>query len=417
MKYGVIYYKDTDNIGDDIQTYAAYKFLPRVDYCIDREHMSDFVPDKKEFVKVIANGWYNHDKSSFLFSPYIYPLMVSMHFSKNDLITNPGYTFLDGYAKEKLKWFEPIGCRDENTAKELNKLGYKTFFSACLTMTIDPIGEKKEEDYICAVDLKPEVLEHLKSITDSEIREVSHWLIFDKDYSYEEKRKIIEEYTFKSFEDRAKYVEKNANLSFEERMKNVEDLLKVYQNAKLVITDRIHVALPCLALGTPVLLIFYEHNSDRIETFKQFLVNCTEEDFFKFKKEDLEFTNKKDFVKYRNKLKKMAAEFVLSDELPKYELPDIDVYKDFVNRTNYIKDMYKDRLYVANSSLREKEDELKKCREEKENEFKKCREEKEELRAKINELSTLADEYTRIKGSKTWKIIGKYYDRKLKKKS
>ena len=71
-KYGVILYKDTDNIGDDIQTYAAYKKLPRVDYIIDRENMLEFVPEKKEMVKVIANGWFNHNKQRFLFSIHTY---------------------------------------------------------------------------------------------------------------------------------------------------------------------------------------------------------------------------------------------------------------------------------------------------------------------------------------------------------
>ena len=37
MKYGLLYYKDTVNIGDDIQTYAARRFLPHIDYYIDRE--------------------------------------------------------------------------------------------------------------------------------------------------------------------------------------------------------------------------------------------------------------------------------------------------------------------------------------------------------------------------------------------
>ena len=34
-----------------------------------------------------------------------------------------------------------------------------------------------------------------------------------------------------------------------------EDLLHKYAKAKLVITSRIHCALPCLALGTPVIFV------------------------------------------------------------------------------------------------------------------------------------------------------------------
>ena len=47
MKYGLLYYKDTDNIGDDIQSYASERFLPRIDYMIDRENLEKFIPNKK----------------------------------------------------------------------------------------------------------------------------------------------------------------------------------------------------------------------------------------------------------------------------------------------------------------------------------------------------------------------------------
>lgn len=36
-KYGLIVFKNTDNIGDDIQSYAQSQFLPHIDYVIDRE--------------------------------------------------------------------------------------------------------------------------------------------------------------------------------------------------------------------------------------------------------------------------------------------------------------------------------------------------------------------------------------------
>ena len=42
MKFGVVIHKPTMNLADDIQTYAAAKLLPHVDYQIDREYISDF---------------------------------------------------------------------------------------------------------------------------------------------------------------------------------------------------------------------------------------------------------------------------------------------------------------------------------------------------------------------------------------
>ncbi|HEY0092602.1 MAG TPA: polysaccharide pyruvyl transferase family protein, partial [Flavobacterium sp.] len=43
--------------------------------------------------------------------------------------------------------------------------------------------------------------------------------------------------------------------SHEEKFAMAEDLLNKYARAKLVITSRIHCALPCLAMGTPVIFV------------------------------------------------------------------------------------------------------------------------------------------------------------------
>ena len=48
MKYGLIVFKETENIGDDIQSYAAIKYLPQVDYYIEREKLDEFVPENEE---------------------------------------------------------------------------------------------------------------------------------------------------------------------------------------------------------------------------------------------------------------------------------------------------------------------------------------------------------------------------------
>src|SRR5690606_18727181 len=53
--------------------------------------------------------------------------------------------------------------------------------------------------------------------------------------------------------------------SEEQRFKEAERFLNIFSKAKLVITSRIHCALPCLALGTPVIFINYgfSNNSDQ----------------------------------------------------------------------------------------------------------------------------------------------------------
>ena len=133
MKFGLVLNKGTDNIGDDIQSYAAMRFLPSVDYVIDREGMDTF-ESNGERVKAIMNGWYMYNKSNWPPSESIDPLWVSVHISKNDYF-GIGERFLDGLGGEYLKYYAPIGARDVSTLELLRKKGIPAYLSGCLTLT------------------------------------------------------------------------------------------------------------------------------------------------------------------------------------------------------------------------------------------------------------------------------------------
>ena len=47
----------------------------------------------------------------------------------------------------------------------------------------------------------------------------------------------------------------NVGVTDDEKMQQARDLVKLYAGAKLVITSRIHAALPCLGVETPVIFI------------------------------------------------------------------------------------------------------------------------------------------------------------------
>ena len=112
MKYGVIVYKKTKNIGDDIQSYAAAQLLPQVDYYIEREHLDVFRSNEQEAVNVIVNGWMMYNKLGWPISPCINPLYLSMHFWENDAL-GVNDLFLQGLGSEDLRKHEPVGCRDK----------------------------------------------------------------------------------------------------------------------------------------------------------------------------------------------------------------------------------------------------------------------------------------------------------------
>jgi hypothetical protein len=59
-----------------------------------------------------------------------------------------------------------------------------------------------------------------------------------------------------------------------------EGLLRFYQGASLVVTTRLHASLPCLALGTPILMVNRKGvlNDYRISSFVPYINHTTPED-------------------------------------------------------------------------------------------------------------------------------------------
>ena len=327
MKYGLIIYKDTENIGDDVQSYAAERFLPRVDYIIDRDDVTSFYPKEKEYVASIINAWWMNKKFNWPPSPYIYPKMISMHFTHWDTIYHiyPKH-ITTGYGKEYLKKHEPVGCRDSSTERLLKENGIKAYFSGCMTLTINKFQGIEKEDYILLVDTTDAIYEKVKKMTNKRVIRMTN--------------------------NRDK--EENSSLSWDIRKKNVEEYLKAIQKASLVITPRLHCALPSLALQTPVLLINYELNDDRTEDFKKLLYSTTEEEFLRDKhKYNIEKPkeNKSDYLKIRKNLEKECFEFIeqtKNSELDVSLLPEIRDYEDFTRRSNFQKNLLIDSFQNLN---------------------------------------------------------------------
>lgn len=339
MKYGIMYYKETDNIGDDIQTYTAIKFLPHIDYYIDREDLNCFIPEKKEYVSMIMNGWFLHNKAAWPPSPYINPLLTSMHFTCLEKV-DVGERYLQGLGGEYLKSHQPIGSRDIETQKRLSRNGIENYFSGCMTLTINQFDNIKKQEYICLVDVDEKSAKLVKENTNREIKEITHKLDLE-----ETKKK-----------------------SFEERMQNVEELLKTYQAAHLVITNRLHVALPCVALGTPVILVHKENfEVDRLGTYLQYVNSYSDKEFEKLEIKEIIEKPKENSTKYfeiRNSLIKQCEDFIEQCEkeeivLPKSELPHIDEYTEYAKRIKWYQQLNEEIRVKAKNNIYEAEEKYK----------------------------------------------------------
>ncbi len=272
-KYGLMIYSlkgPTYNVGDYIQSLAAKQYLPKTDIFINREKLKDYSADK---VDMIMNGWYIRNPKQFQPSAKINPLYISFHLNHKVSEEILGDEKNISYLKSK----SPIGCRDYYTMQALQSKGIDAYFSSCLTTTLDlEYSSKEKTDNIYFAD----ALSHLE-VWDVYINNLMHRNIFEAllkillGYKYNSrfnKRKILLDKLF-SKEILTKAINISHHLSQkhseEKRFEQAQNILKKYATAKLVVTSRIHVALPCLALGTPV--IFINHGFGNDSRFKNIL--------------------------------------------------------------------------------------------------------------------------------------------------
>lgn len=226
-KLAVVYFKDSLNIGDDIQTYAAARLLPKVDYYLDRESLNK--PPTDEKIKLICSGWFMKKPENWPPAPNIEPLFISMHIDSSSDVHKH---MLSGELLEYYKKHEPIGCRDWYTVDLFRNAGVEAYFSGCLTLTVAPDHEVKRNKTVYLVE------PFTKFIS-------KHYI------KYNLKRLIPKQET-PNVEYVSHYPIQLNNKPIAERLKEAKNLLDKYAAARMVITSRIHCALPSLGLDTPV---------------------------------------------------------------------------------------------------------------------------------------------------------------------
>lgn len=234
MKFGLMKYSYTTNLGNEIQSIASRQFLPTIDCYIDHEKLNLFECSQK--VKLIMNGWYLDCPKSWPPSQDIDPLLISMHFSstRNDTIE----VITTKESRDYFSSHDPIGCRDLSTLNLLNELDIDAYYSGDLTLTLKSENKTNDNKYIVVNShISSEIVEFLKTKTDIPIYEIYQESIksFDLDYLENKNHRLT------SFYD------------YEEKFFLAESILRLYENAYCVITDRVHCVMPCLAFKTPVL--------------------------------------------------------------------------------------------------------------------------------------------------------------------
>lgn len=263
MKFALMKYKFTTNLGNEIQSIAARQFLPTVDYYIEHEKLNLF--ENPEKVKMIMNGWYMDCIESWPPSESINPLLISMHF--NTSFNNTKEVIATQKSRDYFSSYGPVGCRDISTLNLLNELDIDAYYSGDLTLTLNSQNNENRYKYIVVnANNSNKIVSFLKTKTDLDIYVIQHESIESLDQKYLNRKPIS--YTLTSFYD------------IHDKFFIAENFLRMYDNAYCVITDRVHCALPCLAFNTPVL--FFNTRSfapERLTGLDELLIQSNLEDY------------------------------------------------------------------------------------------------------------------------------------------
>lgn len=248
--FGVLKYSSI-NLGDEVQSIAAMRFLPEINYYIHREKVNFFKSKGNKKVKLIMNAWWMWQLENFPPSENIEPLLISMYIRKQHR-----EKFLTPKVREYFIKYGPVGCRDKDTCEWLQEEGIPAYFSGCLTLTLERNKKIKRENYILCVDCPKEAVEEIKKRTKRSVYAIS--------------RLITPYYTAK------------------QRLEVAKIMLKLYQSASCVVSPRLHVILPSLALETPVLRIipedFNTKEPSRFSGYDDFVHTVNIEEFINNKK-------------------------------------------------------------------------------------------------------------------------------------
>lgn len=250
MKYGYMFYQKPlkkemrtrpVNLGDPIQSYAVKNLYREMGIeekdiiPVPRYDLSNY--DGEECICVV-NSASNYEElayDSYFMPPSkkIHALPISLHLHRE-------------LTREELEFYKTcggVGCRDLSTVEYLSGLGVDAYLTGCLTLTL-PRRTKEQEakaDKVYLVDVPEDVM----GIIPNEIKEqaitLSNILRFEN--SGNSNRISVED-------------------TYEEHRKGEERIALLRETARLVITSKLHVASPCLAMGIPVILA-NEHFGDR----------------------------------------------------------------------------------------------------------------------------------------------------------
>lgn len=207
----------TQNIGDDVQALAAALFSRRLDALVARDALAE--APLREPHACVFNSWFLVGNDFRPPSPMIEPLMHGVCIGRDHLMKTPWREYLAAHG--------PVGARDTVTLELLQAHGIESYWSGCLTTFMgERLSAPAERRGVLFVDVDAET----------------------------EARFVPGEIAARA-ERMTNFTPPSVTPDPLRRLGFAMALMARLARAELVVTRRLHVALPCVGLGTPVCVL------------------------------------------------------------------------------------------------------------------------------------------------------------------
>ena len=247
------------NLGDYVQTIAikeaVAKFYPNYSHqSWNRDDLTNYYTLDSKSSICVMNGFFPASWGSFP-NKYVFPVFIGFHLGA------PGLNYIAQTHRTERMWDFFIrrfhqymsrkswGCRDKRTTAYLHSLGLDAYFSRCLSMTLPERRQNPEEPktFICC---EPQVREVVEKYLPKKHRDCCETLSSIVDVM------LLKEKSYQEID--------NIDL-----IPRTEDLLsQLRDRATMVITDRVHVAGPCIAMGIPTVIVKISSDDPRYDFFE-----------------------------------------------------------------------------------------------------------------------------------------------------
>lgn len=208
----------TQNLGDDLQSLMVAMLAPRVTTLIWRERIS-----RRQLTEphvMVMNYWFMSKGFRWPPHPSIEPIFHGFCIGRDEMMRYRWPAYLAEH--------QPIGCRDMMTVSRLSERNIEAHWSGCITMflgqLVEPVPLEKRNG-VLFVDLPPEAEPLVPAHFRERAERISNYCPID----------IIDDPLARW----AKIAENCERLRY----------------AELVVTPRLHAALPSAGFGTPVVLV------------------------------------------------------------------------------------------------------------------------------------------------------------------